>query len=489
VTDSGDVPGDGFRHEALLHAGDSGFLAGALPFIRAALSGGEPIYVVVGARKLGLLRSALGVAAGDVQFADMAQVGHNPARLNPAWREFLDLNAAGGRRVRGVGELITATQGTAELVECQRHEALLNVAFAGTAPSWLLCSYDTETLNRSVVKEATRSHPYLLEEGVHRVSRGFRAERMATSHLDEPLPEPVGRYGELSFGAAELRSVHAMVTGLAAWVGMDPHRTDDLVVAVNEIAINSLRHADGRGTFRLWRDEKSLVCEVRDSGRIEEPLAGRIAPGTDGDFRRGLWVANQLCDLVQIRTFPTGSVVRLHLALFGKAEMRLKHITLHDQLTGLANRTMLRDRLNHALVLGARDQRRHAVLFCDLDAFKAVNDTYGHAVGDQVLIGVAGRLRDSVRPGDTIARIGGDEFVVLCEGVATAAGADMFVERITGSLAAPVLTSAGPVSISLSIGVAMSEPGQSADDLMADADAAMYRVKRPGQARTPLTLT
>ncbi|MEP6853410.1 MAG: anti-sigma factor RsbA family regulatory protein [bacterium] len=477
MTSTGAATRPGFRHEALLYAGDEDFLVGTVPFIRAGLAEGELVYVMVAARRIGLIRSALGADADWVRFADVAHVGRNPARLCGAWREFLDEHATAGRPVRGIGEPVNVAGTPAGLVEFQRHEALLNIVFASAAPWRLLCPYDTEALEPDVITEAMRTHPYLLERGEHRTSAEFRAERMAGSYLADPLHEPVGRYAQLSFGPGDLRTVHATVAEFAERVGMDPRRADDLVVAANEVAINSVRHAAGMGTLRVWREDTVVVCEIRDSGHIAAPLAGRLAPGTDGDLRRGLWLANRLCDLVQIRVYLTGSVVRLHLALIGPTEMRLRHITLHDQLTGAANRAMLRDRLTHALVLGERDGRRHALLFCDLDGFKSVNDTYGHAVGDEVLVGVAGRLRAGVRPGDTLARVGGDEFVVLCEGVSTEAAAGILVERITDALATPLPTAAGPVPVSLSVGVAMSASGQSAEDLIAKADAAMYRAK------------
>jgi anti-sigma regulatory factor (Ser/Thr protein kinase) len=100
-----------------------------------------------------------------------------------------------------------------------------------------------------------------------------------------------------------------------AAAGLDPARTADLVLAVDEVATNSLRHGGGRGTLRIWRDGESVVCEVRDAGRIEDPMVGRERPALDRDGGRGLWMVNQLCDLVQLRTFPTGAVVRLHLYL------------------------------------------------------------------------------------------------------------------------------------------------------------------------------
>jgi anti-sigma regulatory factor (Ser/Thr protein kinase) len=95
--------------------------------------------------------------------------------------------------------------------------------------------------------------------------------------------------------------------------GLEEARTTDLVLAVDEVATNSLRHGGGRGTLQIWREDGAVVCEVRDAGRIQDPMAGRERPALDRDGGRGLWMVNQLCDLVQLRTLPAGAVVRLHL--------------------------------------------------------------------------------------------------------------------------------------------------------------------------------
>lgn len=116
---------------------------------------------MVSAAKIERLRAELGGDADSVQFADMAGVGANPARIIPAWHDFVAAHAGGGQRFRGIGEPIYPERGAAELVECQRHEDLLNVAFAGGPAWWLLGPYDTEALDPAVVDEAHRSHPFV----------------------------------------------------------------------------------------------------------------------------------------------------------------------------------------------------------------------------------------------------------------------------------------------------------------------------------------
>jgi anti-sigma regulatory factor (Ser/Thr protein kinase) len=304
-----------FRHEALLYAGEVDFLTGVLPFIRDGVAADEPVLVVVSAARIGLLRSALGPDADRVAFADMADVGANPARIIPAWRDFVAANDVDRRSARGIGEPIWAGRTPAELVECQRHETLLNLAFAGVPAWWLLCPYDTTTLDPEVLEEASRSHPVVSERGAASGSASYRGLEQTAAPFATPMPEPPGRPPELGFGSGSLAELRQLVSRRAAAAGLDPVRVADLVLAVDELATNSLRHGGGRGTLRIWRDAGALVCEVRDAGHIEDPLVGRERPALDRDGGRGLWMVNQLCDLVQLRSFPTGAVVRVHVYL------------------------------------------------------------------------------------------------------------------------------------------------------------------------------
>ena len=132
----------------------------------AQLAGDEPTLVVVDAAKVAALRAELGADADRVHFADMAEVGRNPARIIPRWRGFVDEHLRPDRPVRGIGEPIWAGRSPAELVECQAHETLLNYAFADS-PAWsLLCPYDTAALPPAVVDEARRSHPFVARDGI-----------------------------------------------------------------------------------------------------------------------------------------------------------------------------------------------------------------------------------------------------------------------------------------------------------------------------------
>ncbi len=163
------------------------------------------------------------------------------------------------------------------------------------------------------------------------------------------------------------------------------------------------------------------------------------------------------------------------------AEMQRR---LHDPLTGLANRTLLSIKLDQALARLRRNPGALAVLFLDLDHFKQVNDTLGHNAGDDLLVEVAARLSSVTRDTDTIARIGGDEFVVLCEEVEDLHNATEIAQRLLESIAAPFIVDGNPARVTLSLGIALSADGtETAETLLQDADLALYRAKEAGRAR------
>ena len=163
-------------------------------------------------------------------------------------------------------------------------------------------------------------------------------------------------------------------------------------------------------------------------------------------------------------------------------EEQLARHAFQDALTGVANRRLLLDHLDHALLQADRTGSRVAVLFCDIDRFKVVNDNLGHQVGDELLRVIADRLRRAVRPGDTLSRFGGDEFIILLEGITSPDDASEVAASVLEALRDPISLSAGhEVVTTVSIGVALSEDGKSRDDLLHDADVAMYRAKALGR--------
>ena len=167
-------------------------------------------------------------------------------------------------------------------------------------------------------------------------------------------------------------------------------------------------------------------------------------------------------------------------------EDQLAYQAFHDSLTGLANRALFSERITHALERGVRRTNLVAVLFIDLDDFKTVNDSLGHAAGDELLVTVAERIRSSIRPEDTCARLGGDEFAVMIEGITHPDGAVTVARRIIGALAEPLAIAGSDVAVQGSIGIALGSAGQTASEIMRSADLAMYRAKGEGKGRYAL---
>jgi diguanylate cyclase (GGDEF)-like protein len=216
-----------------------------------------------------------------------------------------------------------------------------------------------------------------------------------------------------------------------------------------------LRHNDGRlGALDLYRDSPG-------------PLAAS-----------DLEIAQTLADVTAAYVLNAQARELAH-----ETSDRFRESALHDPLTGLANRLLLQQRLEHAAQRAKRSKTDAAVLFADLDRFKAINDTYGHQVGDELLIAVAQRLAQLVRPGDTLARVSGDEFVFLCEDLRTADDIETLAARIDEALSLPFSVSGQQITMSASVGMAYAGPGEEIDQqLVADADIAMYQAKRKGGA-------
>jgi anti-sigma regulatory factor (Ser/Thr protein kinase) len=302
----------GFRHEALLYAGDADFVDATVPFVRGALQDEQPVLVAVLPHKIDLLRDELGDDADRVAFADMGGAfGRNPARLIPAWQKYLR-GCPPGVRVRGVGEPIWAGRSPQEQVECQRHESLLNVAFAGSERLWFLCPYDVDALDDVIIDEVFRSHPFVRGDH-HHPGDSRPGDAHAAAFLDTPLTPPPDTVEWRAFSAEVLGDIRRRVRAFAAEAALTADQVDDLELAVGEVMANSVVHGGGHGNVAWWSENGRVMCEVRDRGRITDPLAGRRDPAGSTTTGRGLWLVNQLCDLVQIRVFRAGTTLRLHL--------------------------------------------------------------------------------------------------------------------------------------------------------------------------------
>jgi diguanylate cyclase (GGDEF)-like protein/PAS domain S-box-containing protein len=267
---------------------------------------------------------------------------------------------------------------------------------------------------------------------------------------------------------ARLRAVAAM--GERALEGADPAdlaaEAVELIRTTLPVAGVEVRLADGVALASGGASPESGLRLVISSG--DELLVAPERKLTDEEMGFVRAVANTLATALARR----------------RDEERVRHEAVHDPLTGVANRTLLRDRLEHAVARSQRTGRAIGVLFIDLDNFKQVNDAFGHATGDAVLTEVGRRLRATVRPADTVARIGGDEFVVVCEGVDEDAALALG-RRLHVAMRLPIAAGGVKHSLSASVGIALGNTDP--DALLADADSAVYRAKAGGRGRIELS--
>ena len=301
-----------FVHEALLYRDDEEYLAGTVPFVLDGLAAGEPVLVAVPQRGIDLVRRALGGQAEQVEFLDMRRAGRNPGRIIPGvLAAFSDNNAAAGR-VRIVGEPIWPDRTELEYPACVQHEALINTAFEDR-PAWILCPYDAANLTPEVVRDAETTHPVVVEGQRRRPSTGYREPFLIAEEFNRPLPAPPPNALTRRFDLDGLAPTRRLVAGFAADAGLTADQVEDLVLAVNELTTNSVVHGGGGGTLLLWREGDAMVCEVRDAGRLANPMVGRRNPGPSPHGGYGVMLVNLLCDLVRVHTREDGTSIRVYV--------------------------------------------------------------------------------------------------------------------------------------------------------------------------------
>ena len=299
---------EAFAHPALFYQGPWEYLSETIPFIREGLAADEPVAVAVPSPRLELLREALGDRAARVRLVDMTVAGRNPGRIiAEVLRAAVDAHP--DRHVRVIGEPIWPGRSDLEYPACVQHEALINLAFAGRSAT-ILCPYDVAGLDPAVIADAVATHPTLIQSGTSWPSPGYAPEQVVAEH-NRALPEPSDAT-VIPFDAARLRRARRSSAEYAERAGMAVERVDDVLLAVGEMAANSLRHGGGSGVLRLWSDAAHVVCEVADAGVIDDPLVGRT-PATPGQLTgRGLLMVNHLADLVRMHTTSDGTVVRAY---------------------------------------------------------------------------------------------------------------------------------------------------------------------------------
>ncbi|GAA2162512.1 sensor histidine kinase [Pedococcus bigeumensis] len=302
---------EGYVHDVMLWSGQRAFVTAAADFVRQGVLRGELALVALPAARLRAVRAALGEAAEQVRFAEMESLGSNPACIIQAWVDFVA--AAGDRPSRGVGEPLWPGRTGVEVTECQLHEALLNDAIPAAAPLWLRCPYEVDALPDEVVEQALHAHPWVTEsDGTAHPNDAYLGDDLGATAFASPLPPAPAATIVRTITPETIRVVRDLVLHVARVCGIPDDRAADLGLALHELGVNSVLHGRGSGTLRLWRTSQALVCEVADDGLVADPLAGRLAPGTEEPDGRGLWMVNQLCDLVQLRSSGEGTTVRVH---------------------------------------------------------------------------------------------------------------------------------------------------------------------------------
>jgi diguanylate cyclase (GGDEF)-like protein/PAS domain S-box-containing protein len=250
---------------------------------------------------------------------------------------------------------------------------------------------------------------------------------------------------------------------------------------------------DGRSewTGNMRPADRAVVDRVMGEAR-ERRTGGSAVVAIDRPDGSEVWVRVDVLPQVNDVGEPFGLMATLidvtseNLARrdLQATQAQLWQLANHDVLTGLPNRMQFDDQLARAVVRTDRSGQGLAVLFCDVDEFKPVNDTHGHHVGDVVLVEVARRLTSTSRDSDTVFRIGGDEFVVVCEGFDDPAGLELLADRLVRSVGRPITVGGVTIEVGLSIGIAVATPGTSVGTVLARADAALYRAKGAGRNRS-----
>jgi anti-sigma regulatory factor (Ser/Thr protein kinase) len=304
------VPGEPFVHPALIYHGDHEYVEATTRFVSDGVAAAEPVAVAVPPARLELIRGALGPRGADVHWVDMTVAGRNPGRIIPSvLRAFADAHQ--DVRVRIIGEPIWDGRTAVEYPACVQHEALINAAFGGREVT-ILCPYDARALDHEVIADAHATHPVVISGGRESVSPVYDPDGVL-ARCNQALRHPPGA-GSVRFDAELLPTARDFAMSEARERGMSRARLQDLSLVVAELTTNSVVHGGGSGTLRIWAESDQIVCEVRDDGRLSDPLAGRHPVRPDQIGGRGLFLVHFVSDLVRVHTEDSGTTVRSYIA-------------------------------------------------------------------------------------------------------------------------------------------------------------------------------
>lgn len=293
-----------YRHEAVPYQGQDEFLSCCAAMADGAAARQERLMFMVSGSKLDALRESLAGQLTDVTYLDVDESVRNPARLLTLVDGFR--SGADGRRCVSVHEPVLAGT-SAALAEARLGESMLNNSALGSWNLAMLCMYDTARLDAAALAEMHRTHPSVRGEE----SNPSYQPELAGTRFAEALPSAPSDACGHEVRSRHLAAVREFVRRNAG--DLAPDRREDLVLAANEVITNSIQHAGGECLVAMWDEAGSVVCEVRDAGHITDPMVGRLSPNVEATAGRGLWLANHLCDLVQIRSSQAGTTVRLRI--------------------------------------------------------------------------------------------------------------------------------------------------------------------------------
>jgi anti-sigma regulatory factor (Ser/Thr protein kinase) len=300
-------------HTAFLYRTQQDYRDYLLPYISDAVTANQAVLVAVPPRNLAALAEGLGSLAADVVLADMTEVGRNPSRiLGEVLSRFVDTHH--DQPVRVIGEPIWPSRSEVEYPACVEHEALLNRAFTGRDVT-VLCPYDVSQLDPEVIADARRTHPVLWQNGIlDHDNVAYDPEAMLARYNQPLVSDPTAvRYTARKLG--DLAGARAFAGAYAQWFGLSPDQTADLQLIASELTTASLTHVGGTCRLALWWQNSHVVCEARDDGCLDDPLAGRRPYASDSDRGRGLYVVNAVADLVRSHTTADETTIQAYLRL------------------------------------------------------------------------------------------------------------------------------------------------------------------------------
>jgi anti-sigma regulatory factor (Ser/Thr protein kinase) len=304
------------QHRVLLYGGADAFVDAVAPFVRDGLEAGDTVLVAVTAEKVQWLREHLGDAADRVELVDAAEMyARNGPMLNTLLQRFVARGETQAQRTRVVAEQALAARSPAEARAYLRYEAAANIAYHALEAS-VLCPYDTVRLPDSVLEQALEVHPRVLDGHHERANAAFADPREFIRRHSVVKPPPPDATEIALESLQDLPRVRHRISERAEAAGLTRARLDELTVAATELATNALRH--GAEPRRIWTyvQEGEFICQVDDGGRgLADPLAGYLVPDLAGSGGRGLWLAHQLCDIVEAATDAAGTHVCVRMAL------------------------------------------------------------------------------------------------------------------------------------------------------------------------------